>query len=282
MRALTRRGEATESVAAPSWVEVDGGALPYLWLGPDGGRPLVVVPGLTDGFGPVSQGRVRAALRDDPRRTLPQRLLLVSYRHPLPHGIGTAELARDVAAVLDRAVGTPVAVAGHSLGGMVAQHLAATRPDLVDRLVLSATMAAADGALRRILRRWDRFVLDSRWRAFYRDAIDASFTGVARVRRRAELRLGPAVAMDDLVERHLALAQACREHDASRSVARVATPTLVLAGARDPLARPARARELAGLLPQARLRVFGGVAHGFPEQVRHRYQRVTTSFLDHA
>jgi pimeloyl-ACP methyl ester carboxylesterase len=46
------------------------------------------------------------------------------------------ELADVVAPAIEALAATPVTLAGHSLGGLTALALAATRPDLVDRLVL--------------------------------------------------------------------------------------------------------------------------------------------------
>jgi esterase len=45
-------------------------------------------------------------------------------------------LAADVAAVIERRVGGPAAVLGHSMGGKAAMVLALDRPDLVERLVV--------------------------------------------------------------------------------------------------------------------------------------------------
>lgn len=45
-------------------------------------------------------------------------------------------LAADVAAVIERRVGGPAAVLGHSMGGKAAMVLALARPDLVERLVV--------------------------------------------------------------------------------------------------------------------------------------------------
>jgi lipase len=51
-----------------------------------------------------------------------------------------------LAALLDAEGGAPVLVVGHSFGGAVALHLAATRPDLVSGLVLLDPAVALDGA----------------------------------------------------------------------------------------------------------------------------------------
>jgi len=45
-------------------------------------------------------------------------------------------MARDVAALIERAAAGPVRLVGHSMGGKVAMALALTRPELVERLVV--------------------------------------------------------------------------------------------------------------------------------------------------
>ena len=56
-----------------------------------------------------------------------------------PHGI--ADLAEDAAALIEAVAGGPVVFAGLSVGGMIGQQLAASRPDLVRALTLSNTAA---------------------------------------------------------------------------------------------------------------------------------------------
>lgn len=260
----------------------DGGRLTWVELGDPDGAPLLLVPGLSDGLAPLWDQRALAALPPPPRELRHHRVLMVSHRDPAPAGVTTAELAGDLAAFLEAEVGAPATVSGHSMGAMVATHLAARRPELVTRLVLSAGVPSADDHLVGVLDDWDELVRAGRWRAFYREAIRNSFTGGDRRRRLVFLRLGSAPALDEHVDRHLALSQACRTHDATDVLDGIQAPTLVLAGGADPLTRAERAEELAAAIPDARLLVLPGLAHGFPEQAGKRYVRLVAGFLDDA
>ena len=97
---------------------------------------LVLIQGLgfdRSGWAPVTSGLGRCC-----------RLVLVDNRgcgrsDLTPKGFAVSDLARDVVTVLDAAGIARAHVMGVSLGGMVAQELAISHPERVDRLVLVAT-----------------------------------------------------------------------------------------------------------------------------------------------
>lgn len=254
----------------------------YLTFGEAGAPLTVVVPGLTDGLAPVFDEAGREAVSDPPPAFRDRHVVVVSHRDPAPSGLGTKDMARDLARFLQQVVdGTPAVLVGHSMGGMVAQHLAAEHPPLVQRLVLSSTVSCADEVFSSRLRRWEELIVQQSWRDFYRDALDASFVGGARWLQRALLRLRRAHAPDPyLAERHLVMSRACREHDARSRLGAIGTPTLVLNGLQDVLTRPIRARELAESIPGAKLLLVQGAGHGLPEQRGSAYVRAIRTFLD--
>jgi pimeloyl-ACP methyl ester carboxylesterase len=249
------------------WYEgPDGARMPWIRLGPASARDAVALPGLSDGLMPLSTVRPRAGVAARPGRRLPFHARAVSYRHPLPAGTTTADLADDVARYVDEVVGHPVVVTAHSMGGMVAQWLAVRRPDLVQRLVLTATLARPDDTFRACLRHWEALVADGDWRGFAEAANAASYTGSELLRRRLLLRVARPPAAPDLVDRHRVLTAACLDHDTSDVLAEIACPTLVLAGAVDPVVAPSATRAMADAIPGATFELFDGLAHGFPEQ----------------
>lgn len=244
-------------------------------------RPVVVaLPGLSDGLMPLSQtgphvlGTARSA------RRLPFHVLTLSHRHPAVVGVSTRDLADDAAAFVEATVGDRVIVVGHSMGGMVAQWLAATRPDLVRHLVLTATLARPTTSFRTVLDDWEAMVVAGRWRAFAAAANEAAYTGSELLRRRLLLRLTRPPAAPHLVDRHRALTEACRTHDTSDVLGRIACPTLVLAGSEDPVVPPFASRELAEGIPGAEYEEFVGLAHGFPEQSPSRTLAAVVARLD--
>jgi pimeloyl-ACP methyl ester carboxylesterase len=257
--------------AEPEWVEVPGGRVPVVAQGDPCAPVVVAVPGLSDGLAPVSDPRVRRALPAPPPALDHLRTVVLSHRHPVAGPVTTAELADDLVGVLDAvSPGRPAVLVGHSMGGMVAQHAAARAPERVAGLVVSASRARAGGVLPDVVARWESLVAAGDVGRFLREALEVSYTGTELLRRRMALRVFGTPQVDGLVERHAALSYATRTHDATGVLGRVTAPALVLAGDLDPLAPPDAAVELAGALPDARVVVLDGVAHGFPEQARDR------------
>ncbi|MTV25759.1 alpha/beta hydrolase [Nitriliruptoraceae bacterium ZYF776] len=264
------------------WRRIGDVQQPVLSFGVPDGRPVLLLPGLTDGLAPISDPDARAQLREPPGDLQARyRIHVVSHRFPALAPLTTRTLALDAAHLLETLTDRPAIVVGHSMGAMVAQHLAADRPELVDRLVLSCTVARADDGFREVLARWATLVAAERWRAFFRDAVDASYTGSDLLRRRVAQRVLPFRAPDpELKDRHLVLTEACGTHDALDRLADVRAPALVLAGGRDEVTAPHHGEQLAAALPDARLERWEPFGHGLPEQAADRFGRRLVRFLE--
>lgn len=200
---------------------------------------------------PDLPGHGRSGIADDPCRITVERT------------------ADDLAALLDRLGAAPAHVVGYSLGARVALRLAVVHSASVRRLVLESPSAGiadaqeraarhdADERLARRIEKGGIGTFVDEWESqpiFASQATTLTHATLARLRRQrlanraeglaASLRGAGQGSMEPLFDR----------------LAAVRSPTLVIAGALDPVGL-ARARTVAGLIPTARLAVVAGAGH---------------------
>ena len=148
-------------------------------------------------------------------------------------------------------------VVGASMGGMVAQHLALRHPERVRSLLVVCTGAAVDPEV--MLERAAQAetegiaaMLDTTLRRWFTPAalgLEPEHPGVAYARRTL-LALDPGSFADGW--------RAMADHDVRDRLGEIGAPTTCLAGSADPVAPPARLRELADGVENGRLVVRDG------------------------
>jgi len=172
--------------------------------------------------------------------------------------------ADDAALVIADAGFAGAGVVGVSMGGLIACQLAVRHPAAVSRLVVASCGARLTPSHRRVLRFFElaftRLAPVEAAEAFMAFAFAATFADAYPGFVDQAARLWTI----DPEDRPGALAQL--EHlkagwDMRPRLARVACPTLVLAGELDPLAPAAATRELASAIPEARYREVPRAAH---------------------
>jgi pimeloyl-ACP methyl ester carboxylesterase len=186
-------------------------------------------------------------------------------RTAMPGGSVSAEMMADDAAAVLRALDVPSAhVAGFSGGSIVAQELALRHPDLVRSLVLQSTWPVMDP----YFRSWLLFV---RWlvevapseraflEGFYLDIYTARAHNDGTVEQFIEEVL--AFPHKQSTEDLQSFLDAFVDHDTTDRLPDITAPTLVLAGGRDPTARPSLCRAVAERIPGARFEVMEEEGH---------------------
>lgn len=231
--------------------------------GPEDGPDIVFVHGLGGsslaewfGIGPLLAGTFRVTLVD---------LRNHGLSHQTTDRFEVADLADDLAAVLDQVGVTRAVVVGYSMGGTVAQALALRHPNVVDRLVLIGTFASHPPAWRWgrgigvwLLRTWERItgVGTAEVRAGYLLATGAVPLRYARwlweVTKRRDVEGG--------YQSNFALLR----FDGREWVGRLGMPALVVIPGRDQLVPAAWQYQLAALLPDARVLELPDARHEAP------------------
>lgn len=159
-------------------------------------------------------------------------------------------------------VGPPAALAGHSMGGLVAAALAADEPGLVSRLILVNAAALPLG------RRYIRHT----W-------------GLAGVLRYARVSLLPVLLADSLRAGPATMLRAAWQilnADISPRLGAIRAPTLVVWGQHDRLLPLEMGRQIQGRIPGARLAVIAGAGHNPMWERPAAFNAVALGFLEGA
>jgi pimeloyl-ACP methyl ester carboxylesterase len=200
------------------------------------------------------------------------RQLLTRSRHAAHYSL--ADMAQDAAALIDALGISPAHVVGASMGGMIAQTLAARHRASVRSLtsIMSATGSLRSGqpALRV-------------YSVFLRRAPQEREAFIAHMERVFTAIGSPGLPRDPADLRELAAASYDRDHDpqgAGRQLAaiiasgdrtaelrRIDVPTLVIHGTADRLVSPSGGRATARAIPNARLLNVPGMGHDLPRAV---------------
>jgi pimeloyl-ACP methyl ester carboxylesterase len=205
----------------------------------------------------------------------------------VPRGI--ADLADDVAALLDGLhLERPAVICGVSMGGYVAQHVAARHPDHVAALVLVDTKLEADTPEARAARVDLAGKVGRLGQSILADAMIPRLLAVPRsdadpavVARHAENR----ALLQALVERQpvatiqAALAALGDRPDMTDAMRHVAVPTLLVVGAEDQITPPACLEAAEAVIPNAKLLIVPAAGHLVPLEAPEVFNRAIVEFL---
>jgi 3-oxoadipate enol-lactonase len=174
---------------------------------------------------------------------------------------GLTEVADRMAEAVKEGAGAETIVLGNGYGGFVALQMAIRHPDIATRLVLADCGAAFSEDGRQAFRNMAAAskakgmaaITDVAMRRLFAPQFQAEHPDLMRDRREAFLKTDPEVFRS--------ACDALADLDLRPQLSQVKVPVLVLVGEHDEATPPPMSRELAALLPNARLKIIPGCAH---------------------
>lgn len=213
--------------------------------------------------------------------TLPQ-LLLRSKRAA---GYTLADMADDAAGLLRQLELAPAHVIGASMGGMIAQTLAARHPQAVRSLVSIMSNTGSRWSGQPSLRAYPTFLRRApREREAFIEYAERMFDAIGSPglpRDANDVRALAASSYDrdhDLEGPGRQLAAIIAAGDRTAELRRITVPTLVIHGSADPLVAPSGGRATARAIPGARLVTVYRMGHDLPRAV---WPRLIDAIAEH-
>jgi pimeloyl-ACP methyl ester carboxylesterase len=191
---------------------------------------------------------------------------------PVPEEVwGTADQAKFVAEALMKLGVGRAHLVGHSFGALTCVHLAASFPELVDKVVLAAASGLRNAVSKRVRAR----------RAVSRAARTVGRLGPPG--RRLKGALYGRLASEDYKQAGPLRPMLIKvvNDDVSHLLPLVASPTLLVWGTADDSVPVEHARTMERLIPDAGLVLFEGAGHFAYLEEPERFCRVVRHFLEH-
>jgi len=247
----------------------------------------VVESGPTDGLPLLFSNSLGTDLRiwDRVLPLLPPGLRIIRYDTrghgltdcpPAPYHMGA--LVADAAALLDALQVKDAVIVGLSVGGIIAQGLAAERPDLLRGIVLCDT-AAKIGTAEMWQQRIDA-VHAGGIEALADATMERWFSATFLRDRAAELAGWRNMLTRTPADGYTGCGAAIAETDLMDSTSRLRLPTLALGGSEDGATPPDLVRETADLIPGSRFHVVQGAGHLPCVEAPDIVATLITGFLD--
>jgi len=199
------------------------------------------------------------------------------------------QMAHDALFFIDALEVPQVDILGFSIGSFVAQEIALIRPDVVRRVVL-ASSAPRGGAG---MHGWAPEVINAVGQPQPDPAgyLDVFFTSSPASRQAGQEALGRiygrTVDVDEFPSWSSRMAQydaVCDwgfpNHSALQRVSAISHPVFIANGDSDPMIPPHFSHLLAGLIPQAKIKIYPDAAHGFLFQHASEFAADVNEFLN--
>jgi pimeloyl-ACP methyl ester carboxylesterase len=193
-----------------------------------------------------------------------------------------ADMAQDALGLADALGLDSFHLLGVSMGGAIAQEMALAAPERVRTLTLTVTFAAGGAWARTLADVWGARALEMPRERFIDEMLllnlsEELFEDASKVEFARNLALqNPHPQPPDAFVRQLT---ASSRHDARDRLGSLGMPVLVIGGERDILVPVWKSKELAELIPGARLVVLDRAPHGLTMERAQEFNRLVLDFV---
>ncbi len=238
-----------------------------------GRKNLIILPGLGDGLTTVG-GKALAMAFMYRCFTKDYRVFMMSRRKPLPENFDTKAMAADIKTAMDKLGIGRADFVGVSMGGMIAQHFAASYPERTGKCVFAVTAARSNDMISTNIEEWAEMarqgkgakLMESNVRNMYSDEYYRKNRWLTPIMGKLTVPKNP--------ERFLRMAKACAEHDAFAVLKDIKAPVLIIGGTDDRTVGAEASEEMAREISGAKIFMYRGYRHALYEEAPDFNKRV--------
>lgn len=247
-------------------VKVGNTFMKYAVFG-SGEKNLIMIPGLGDGLRTDAKLAHMYALLYG-KFAKDYTVYVFSQKTVIPERYSTRKMAKDMSEAM-KSLGIKKAdVIGVSLGGMIAQHLAADYPETVEKLVLVATASRRNQYIQGSISGWIEMAKRGEYKRLMADTMKKMYTKEYISKNRWAVTLAGNFGKPESFERFINMAYACLHHDAYEKLEKITAKTLIVGGEQDITLGGKASRELAERIMNSKLLMYPQYGHALYDEAK--------------
>ena len=257
-------------------IELNGAKMEYVRFG-SGDKKVMMLPGLGDSLRSLNGMALPMAIM---YRKLSKGFTVFVFgrRNNMPAGYDTDNMADDLKYAMDSLEIEKASIIGVSMGGMVAQHLAARHPECVEKLVLVVTAARNNPILTESIDEWISLAQPKKHNALMDSNLRRIYSARYYHRNKWAIPIVGALTKPKSYDNFIIQANACKNHDAFEKLSEIKAPTFVIGGRQDKTLGGDASEELAKYIPNARLKMYEEYGHGLYDEAKD-FQDTVLDFI---
>lgn len=247
-------------------VIVNGTAMPYVVFG-SGTKPLILLPGLSDGIKSV---RGHAAVLAFTYREFAKKykVYMFSRKDKLEKHYSIKDMAIDQKIAMDKLSIKKCFMLGVSQGGMIGQQFAINYPDSVEKLVIAVSTSQADSLLKQVTSKWISFARNDDYASLITDTIEKSYTERKLKKMRLMYPIIRRVGKPEHLNRFIIQTQACSTYNVYDMLHEIQCPTLLIGGKDDKIVGIQATIKMAQEIKDSHLLIYPNSGHAAYEEER--------------
>lgn len=262
--------------AKGSNVKAGGLIMDYVVFG-RGQKPLIILPGLSDGLKTVKGKAITLALY---YKQFAQefKVYIFSRKNELERGYTIRDMAKDQKVAMQKLGIVSAYVMGLSQGGMISQYLAIDYPEVVEKLIIGVSVSRQNDIVHNTVCGWIKMAETNDYKTLVIDTMENTFTLKLLKKYRPIYPIISRIGKPKDFDRFIIQANACINHNAYNELEKIKCPTLILGGDSDKVVGKNTSEEMSEKISGSKLIVYEGLGHGAYEETKD-FNRQVMDFL---
>lgn len=226
-----------------------------------GSRPLVILPGLSDGLRTVrGTGIILWYLYR--KFAMAFQVWVFSRKNKLKSHMTTREMADEQAIAMDKLELNKACIMGISQGGMIAQWLAIDHPQKVDKMVFVVTISRRNNTIQSVIGHWIDLAEKKQYGKLAIDNMEKNYNE-NKIKKIRPFYWFIKKAMKPISkERFIIQANSCLTHNAYQELNKIKCPTLIIGGGSDKIIGGAEVQqEMAEAISRSKIIIYPELGH---------------------